>query len=144
MDDATGEAVREKGGEFGATTGRPRRCGWLDMVAARYAVRLNGADGLALTKLDVLTGMDPVRVCTAYEIDGKRTEAFPASADAVARARPVYDTFPGWSEDVSQASGVGDLPDTCRAYVEAVGSMAGVPVQMISVGPDRRQCLRAG
>jgi adenylosuccinate synthase len=141
LTDETGAFIREQGHEFGATTGRPRRCGWLDMVACRYALRLNGADGIALTKLDVLTGLDEIRVCTAYEIDGERTTLFPATADTLARAKPVWESHPGWSEDISGAKDTSDLPSTCLAYLEWVQQLAATPIAMVSVGPERKQFL---
>jgi adenylosuccinate synthase len=142
LTDAVGEGIRERGREFGATTGRPRRCGWLDFVACRYAVRVNGVDAIAMTKLDVLSGVETVRACVAYEVGGKRTEALPASARALSAAKPVYEEFAGWSASVGDARTPGDLPAAARAYVEAVSQRLGVPVAMVSVGPERSQLLR--
>ena len=110
-EDATGERLRAIGGEFGATTGRPRRCGWLDLVALRYAARLNGFTEIALTKLDVLAGFDEIRVCTAYRIDGKTTDRYPADARVLERASPVCETLPGFAGDLAAARTFADLPD---------------------------------
>lgn len=140
----TGEAgawLRERGREYGTTTGRPRRCGWLDLVSLRYAVRVSGMDSLALTKLDTLTGLDAIRVCVAYELDGVRTPEWPRSAEALARCRPVYQTLPGWHADISAARRLDDLPAEARAYVEMIEREVGVPLALVSVGPDREQTI---
>ena len=131
LDDETGSRLRERGGEFGATTGRPRRCGWFDAVAARYSAMINGVDELAITKLDVLEGIDPIRICVAYEIDGRQTETFPAQADRLAGARPVYEEMPGW-----QAGGL--CPDAA-AYVDRLCELVGAPAKVISIGSERGQ-----
>lgn len=137
----TGNHLRERGREYGTTTGRPRRCGWLDLVALRYAVRVNGLDALALTKLDTLTGLDPIRVCVGYERDGHRLDEWPDSLEALERCRPVYTDLPGWTEDISGARRLADLPPAARSYVEFVQDQAGVPLAIISVGPDREQTI---
>ncbi|NPA49086.1 MAG: adenylosuccinate synthase [Thermodesulfobacteria bacterium] len=139
--DETGEYMRERGGEFGSTTGRPRRCGWLDGVVLREAVRLNGLSALAITKLDVLTGLDPLKVCVAYELDGKRIENLPGSIRAVERLKPIYEELPGWKEDISQARRFEDLPENCRGYIRFIEEFSGVPVDIISVGPARDQTI---
>ena len=141
LTDATGERLRAEGHEFGATTGRPRRCGWLDMVALRYATRLNGFTEIALTKLDVLAGFDTIRVCTAYRIDGKTTERYPADARLLERAEPVYETLPGFTERLDDARALDDLPDAARAYVAWIESRLGVPVTTIGTGPKREQTI---
>ena len=139
-----GEFLRTQGGEFGATTGRPRRCGWLDMVALRYAMRLNGANAIALTKMDVLTGMKEVRVCTAYDLNGTKTEHFNSSSHILEECRPIYESLPGWSEDVSQCTTFESLPEAARNYVEYIEKHAGAPVKLIGVGADRSQTINRG
>jgi adenylosuccinate synthase len=136
LDDAIGERLRDVGKEYGATTGRPRRCGWLDGVAARYAVRVNGCDALAVTKLDVLDGIDPIRVCVGYEIDGERVDEMPADLPAT-NLTPVYEEVPGWSETTTGKRTLEDLPSETRAYLDRVAEIAGCPVGMASNGPER-------
>jgi adenylosuccinate synthase len=137
----TGETLRRKGAEFGATTGRPRRCGWLDLVALNYAVKVNGMDVLVLTKLDVLSGFDTIRACVAYEIEGREYRAFPNSATVAERARPVYRDFPGWREDISACRTFDALPQATRDYVSSIEEATGVPVGMIGVGPGREDTI---
>ncbi|MBI2896964.1 MAG: adenylosuccinate synthase [Deltaproteobacteria bacterium] len=139
LGDEAGNHLRRVGGEYGSVTGRPRRCGWLDLPALRRAVLLNGFDGLALTKLDVLTGMPEVKACVAYEIDGRRHELCPT--DAIDRAVPIYETFPGWTEPTDGARTLADLPAPARRYVESVESLAGCPVVLVGVGPAREQTI---
>ncbi|MGL4554745.1 MAG: adenylosuccinate synthase, partial [Gemmataceae bacterium] len=139
--DDTGERIRRRGREFGTVTGRPRRCGWLDAVALRYTASLNGVDEVALMLLDVLSEVDEVRICTAYEMDGERIDRFPADAFLLARCRPVYETLPGWRVDISGVRQYADLPAAARAYAERVGELVGVPVGIVSVGPDREQTI---
>ncbi len=139
---AAGDALRVAGGEFGATTGRPRRCGWLDLPALRMGVRLSGMSSLALTKLDVLADLPEVAVCTAYRVDGKELDEPPIDPDDIARAEPIYTKFPGWGRLPDKATDVTDLPKAARAYVETIERMAGVPFCLISVGPDRAQTIR--
>jgi adenylosuccinate synthase len=134
-----GDALREAGAEFGATTGRPRRCGWLDIPALRFAVQVNGLSGLALTKIDVLTGMQEIRVCTGYQRDGE-TLALPPY-DELERITPVYETFPGWTEPLSQCRRSSELPANARRYVEAIEKLAGCPIWLVSVGADREQTI---
>jgi adenylosuccinate synthase len=134
-----GDALREAGGEYGAVTGRPRRCGWLDIPVLRNAARINGLREIALTKLDVLTGRDPVRICVAYELDGRRIDAPPASG--LDRVRPLYEEMPGWSEDITSAKSMDDLPEDARRYVARIEELAGVPITILSVGPDRAQTI---
>ena len=131
-----GGRLREGGGEYGATTGRPRRCGWLDLVALRYACRLNGFTFLALTKLDVLSGFPGIRVAVAYVIGGRKAEEFPADTRDLAQAVPVYETLPGWREDIRGTRDFEDLPKAARNYVRFVEEYVGVPVGLISTGPD--------
>jgi adenylosuccinate synthase len=139
---APGERLRQAGGEFGATTGRPRRCGWLDLPALRMGVRLSGMTSLALTKLDVLGALGEVSVCVAYKLDGKELDEPPTDPEDIARAEPVYTKFPGWDKLPSEAHDVTDLPAPARAYVETIERMAGVPFCLVSVGPDRAETIR--
>src|SRR5437764_1367280 len=140
--DDTGEWLRKSGGEYGVTTGRPRRCGWFDAVIARYATRVNGITGYFLTKLDVLSGLEKVPVCVGYEVDGKRYDEVPMTQTEFHHAVPVYEYFDGWWEDISKASSPDDLPATARAYISAVEEMIGAPVCAIGVGPRRDQTLQ--
>jgi len=137
-----GERLRKAGGEYGATTGRPRRCGWLDLPALRMGARLSGMTSLALTKLDVLAELPEVKVCVAYKLDGKELDEPPIDADDIARAEPVYASFSGWGRLPSEAHDVTDLPGPARAYVETIERMAGVPFCLVSVGPDRTETIR--
>jgi adenylosuccinate synthase len=139
--DAKGEILRNNGAEFGTTTGRPRRCGWFDAVIGRYATRINGTTDFVLTKLDVLTGMDEVPVCVAYEVDGKRHDELPMNQTDFARAVPVYETFPGWTEDISKARTLEDLPRNARDYVAALEQMIRAPISAIGVGPGRDETI---
>ena len=139
--DADGEKLRADGHEYGTTTGRPRRCGWYDAVIARYAARINGVTDFVLTKLDVLTGWESIPVCVAYEVDGKRLDEMPMTQTEFHHARPVYEFFDGWSEDISAARVFGDLPKNAQDYVRALEQMSGAPFSSIGVGPDREQTL---
>lgn len=138
---ADGERLRAGGAEFGATTGRPRRCGWLDLVAVNYTVLLNGIGVIALTKLDVLSGFDEIKVCTEYEIDGARTPRFPSSTDRLERAKPIYTTLPGWSEDITKCRTFDELPQNAKEYVRYIERATGVYVGLIGVGPDREDTI---
>jgi adenylosuccinate synthase len=135
--DDKGDALRMAGAEFGTTTGRPRRCGWFDAVVARYATRVNGVTDFVLTKLDVLTGMDEVPVCVAYEVDGVRHDEMPMTQAEFVRAVPVYETLPGWHEDLSARRSLAELPRNARDYVAALQDMIGAPISAIGVGPGR-------
>lgn len=140
-----GDAIRVAGNEFGATTGRPRRCGWFDAVAARYALELSGADGWVMTNLDVLTGFDPLRVGIGYRLPGGEESAgFPALCDTLDALEVRYESHPGWSEDITAVRSYGDLPKAAREYVERVEELVGCPVVMLSVGPDRDQVISRG
>ncbi|MGP4109351.1 adenylosuccinate synthase [Streptomyces sp. 4N509B] len=141
LHDADGERLRTVGGEFGVTTGRTRRCGWFDAVIARYATRINGLTDFFLTKLDVLTGFERIPVCVAYEIDGRRVTELPYSQSDFHHAQPVYEYLPGWSEDISKARSLGELPPAAREYVRAVEEMSGAPVSAIGVGPGRDETI---
>ncbi len=139
--DTLGDYLQKKGAEFGATTGRRRRCGWLDGVVLRDAVRINGLDGLAITKLDVLSGIDPLNICTEYEFSGTRHLHMPSNIWAVEAIWPIYETLPGWHEDLSQIRSLEDLPKEARDYLKAIEEIAGIPIVLISVGPAREQTV---
>jgi adenylosuccinate synthase len=142
LDDDMGDRLREAGGEFGTTTGRPRRCGWLDLVALRYAVRLNGLTGLAITKLDVLTGIDPLLVATEYTgPEGARFREFPYHQSILHKVTGSYTELPGWQEDISGARSLEDLPQAARDYLAFIEEFLGVPVVLIGVGPGRDQMI---
>jgi len=143
LDDAMGERLRAEGHEFGATTGRPRRCGWLDLVALRYTTRLNGFTELAVTKLDVLAGMDELKVCTAYEVDGKTQTRFPTDLATLARVRPIYESFAGFDGDLSDIGALGDLPEAARVYLDALSGFLDVPITVVGTGPKREETLVA-
>ena len=136
-----GDQLRERGNEFGTTTGRPRRCGWFDAVIARYAAMINGLTGLALTKLDVLSGMEIVKIAVAYRCNGKEIKNFPDSIEELKLCEPVYETFPGWDEDISRARSLEDLPPAARNFISALQKTVGVNVELVSVGPDRSQTI---
>lgn len=139
-----GERLREKGSEYGATTGRPRRCGWLDLVALRYAARVNGLTGMALTKLDVLTGLDEIQVAVGYELDGEVTEHFPGGGHRLDRVVPVYRSLPGWKEEIGGCRKVEDLPESARNYVRFLEDFSGVKALLIGVGPAREETILQG
>lgn len=137
----TGEKIRKIGREYGTTTGRPRRCGWFDSVAVRYTARLSGVDSLSLMMMDVLSHFDTIQVCVAYELDGKRLERFPCDAGVLRRVKPVFETLPGWKVDVTGARTMSDLPDLAHRYLARISELVGVPVRIVSVGPDRQQTI---
>jgi adenylosuccinate synthase len=136
---AAGDALREAGAEFGATTGRPRRCGWLDLPALRWATQINGMRGLALTKIDVLTGMKEIKVCTGYQLDGQRLSLPPY--DDMDRVTPIYQTFPGWEEPLQQCRRLDELPSNARRYLDAIEAAIDCPIWLVSVGADREQTI---
>jgi len=136
-----GNQLRETGGEFGATTGRPRRCGWLDVAALRRAVRLSGIAGLALTKLDVLSGMSSVKLCVGYEIDGAVRDELPAELRDLERARPVYEELPGWQESLRELRDLDALPENARRYIRRIEQLTEVPFALVSVGPARAETI---
>ncbi|MEV4612176.1 adenylosuccinate synthase [Kitasatospora sp. NPDC049258] len=140
--DEDGDALRRIGGERGVTTGRDRRCGWFDAVIARYATRVNGLTDFFLTKLDVLTGWEQIPVCVAYEIDGRRVEELPYNQSDFHHAKPIYETLPGWTEDISKAQTFADLPKNAQAYVKALEEMSGAPISAIGVGPGRTETIQ--
>lgn len=136
-----GEELQKKGGEFGVTTGRPRRCGWLDLVGLRHAVALNDPTALAITKLDVLSGLDEIKVCRAYRIDGEETTRFPLSVEDLSRCTPVYATLPGWREDLRSVRSPDELPRAARDYLEFISDALGVPIGIVSVGPAPEETI---
>jgi adenylosuccinate synthase len=127
--------------EFGTTTGRPRRCGWLDVVTLRYAVRVNGLTEMAITKLDVLSRFDVLQVCVAYELDGQTIQSFPTDLTVLARCQPVYETLPGWSTDISATRTFQDLPQQARQYIARIEELLGIPAYYVSVGPGRDETI---
>lgn len=139
LNDETGEKLRSVGSEFGATTGRPRRCGWLDGVVGNYAVMINGLTDVVVTKIDVLSGMDELKICVGYEIDGKVWTTIPSAIEMTEKATPVYETLPGWSEDITGMREYDELPENCKKYVARMEEIIGCEITMISVGPDRSQ-----
>ncbi|TNC46825.1 adenylosuccinate synthase [Mumia zhuanghuii] len=139
--DESGDFLREQGGEFGTTTGRPRRCGWYDSVVARYAARINGVTDFVLTKLDVLTGLETIPVCVAYDVGGVRHEEMPVDQSDFHHAVPVYEELPGWSEDISGARSFEELPANAQAYVRRVEELSGARMSVIGVGPGREQAI---
>ncbi len=142
LDDSTGEHIRAKGGEFGATTGRPRRCGWFDSVLLRRSAQINGLTRLALTKLDVLGDFDEIKICTHYEIDGERVDLFPTNMRRLEKAVPCYETVRGWNADLSGCRTMADLPANALLYVKRIQQLClGVPLLLISIGPDRSQTI---
>lgn len=139
-----GQALRDRGYEYGATTGRPRRCGWLDMVALKHAVRVNGMTHIALTKLDVLGGEKEIKVCTSYSVDGEKMSDFTTNTNILSRVEPVYVTFPGWTEDISGCRKFEELPQNAQDYVKAIEEMTGAAVALIGVGPGREETISLG
>ncbi len=141
QDNELGQQIRDKGNEYGTVTKRPRRCGWLDAVAVRYTTRLSGVDTICLMLMDVLSGFDELKICTAYVLDGEQSQKYPSHVDDLRRVQPVYETLPGWHEDLTQATSKSDLPANALAYVARVSELIGVPVEMVSVGPARSQTI---
>ncbi|NVI97323.1 adenylosuccinate synthase [Myxococcus sp. AM009] len=141
LNDATGDQLRKVGDEFGATTGRPRRCGWLDGVVLRYASRVNGLWGMALTKLDVLSGLKTLQICTAYELDGQKVTELPGDYEDLERVKPIYETLQGWDEQIAGVRTFDELPENAKRYVRRVEEVSGVPVVCVSVGADRGETV---
>lgn len=141
LHDDTGKKLRKNGAEFGATTGRPRRCGWLDLVALKYAVNLNGMDQLALTKMDVLDDFEEIQVCTHYTVDGEKTDVYPVETGALEHVKPVYKTFPGWKKSCRDAASYDDLPENAKTYISFIEEYTGSRCSIISTGPGRTQTL---
>jgi adenylosuccinate synthase len=141
LNDAIGAYLREKGGEYGSTTGRARRCGWLDLVMVKTAIKLNGITGIAITKLDVLSGLDKIKLCTSYKIGEKTIEDFPSTLEELAQVEPQYEEFSGWKEDLSKIKRFEDLPQETKTYLQRIQDYLQVPIDVISTGPDRENCL---
>jgi adenylosuccinate synthase len=139
--DGLGEHIRKTGREYGTVTGRPRRVGWFDAVAARYTAALAGADEIAVMLLDVLSAVKEIGICTAYEVEGRRQTEFPADAYLLDRCTPVLETMSGWGTDISRARKLADLPAAARRYIDRLGALVGLPVTIVSVGPDRDQTI---
>ena len=137
----TGDQLRQAGGEFGTVTGRPRRCGWFDAVVVRTAARLNGIGSLALTKIDVLSGLDTLRVCTGYSYNGQQYDEVPASAHVLEGLTPIYEELPGWTEPLTDIRSLDALPANARRYVERIETLIGAPIKMISVGAGREETI---
>ncbi|MDH7515559.1 MAG: adenylosuccinate synthase [Bacteroidota bacterium] len=142
--DAAGELLRSRGYEYGATTGRPRRCGWLDVFALRYAVMINGVDALCMTKIDVLDTLDEIPVCIGYEMEGKRLSSYPTDARTLQSVKPVYETFRGWKSGLRSVRETASLPEQARAFIEGIERLVGVPVRCVSVGPKREETVMIG
>jgi adenylosuccinate synthase len=141
LKDRVGKHLRNLGAEFGSTTGRPRRCGWLDVVVLNESIKLSGIDNLAVTKLDVLTGLDKIKICTGYKLDGKKIKTIPADLAAFEKCEPIYQTVPGWKEDISKARKLKDLPKAAQQYLDKISQLTGVPLGLISVGPERSETI---
>lgn len=141
LDDDTGQYMRDRGNEYGTVTRRPRRCGWLDAVAVRYTARLGGVDGLCIMLMDVLSGLDELKICTAYEIDGKRTDRYPSHVDDLRKVKPIYETIGGWQEEIDDVTSYDDLPKAAHAYLDRIAELIGCPVDVVSVGPGREQTM---
>lgn len=142
MNESFSEKIRQRGGEFGATTGRPRRCGWMDLVALKYACRVNGFTGLLLTKIDVLSYLNTLQLCTAYEIKGKKITEFPAGLHELEKCKPVYKSMKGWNGDLTHAESMKDLPKEARVYIDAIEKAIHTPIKWVSVGQDRSQIFQ--
>ena len=143
LSDEMGDRIRRCGDEYGTTTGRPRRCGWFDSVAARYTIGLNGCDSIAITRLDVLDTFEAIKVCVAYEIEGRRTETFPGSRAALESTKPIYEELRGWESPTSDCRHFDDLPAPAQHYVRRIERLLGVPASLVSVGPERNQAIIA-
>lgn len=141
LENEIGQHIRDEGNEYGTVTGRPRRCGWFDAVASGYGARISGVDCIGLMLLDVLSKLDEVKVCEAYEINGERTTDFPSNVEDLAIAKPVYRTLPGWKTDITGVRRLEDFPKDARAYIDTIGEMMETPVEFISIGPDREQTV---
>jgi adenylosuccinate synthase len=142
QDNEIGQRIRDQGNEYGTVTRRPRRCGWLDAVAIRYTSRLSGATSACIMLLDVLSGLEELKICTAYELHGERSKRFPSHVDDLRHVTPVYESLPGWRENISGVRKLSDLPANARKYLDRVGELIGVPIEMVSVGAERDQTIR--
>jgi adenylosuccinate synthase len=141
LNDSEGDRLRECGQEYGTTTGRPRRCGWFDAVAGRYSIELNGCSSIALTRLDVLDTFEVIKVCIAYEINGERIDRFPSSRAAIAAAKPIWETIPGWLTSTNECRRFEDLPTAAMTYVRRIENLLGVPADIVGVGPERNEAI---
>jgi adenylosuccinate synthase len=141
LGDEIGEKIREQGGEFGATTGRPRRCGWFDAVIVNHAVRLNGLHGLVITKLDVLDGLERIKICTGYRYNGQVLRIVPARVEVLKECQPIYEEVDGWQEDTREARSLNDLPERARAYIKRIEDITQTEVVAVSVGSDREATI---
>ncbi|MGN6724918.1 MAG: adenylosuccinate synthase [Tepidisphaeraceae bacterium] len=141
QDNETGNYIRERGREYGTSTGRPRRCGWFDAVATKYSVELNGITAIAVTLLDVLSGLDEIQICTGYTVGGKPLNGFRADMDTLAEVQPVYESMPGWTEDISQCTSYDALPQNAKNYVDRLEKLLGAAIVIVSVGPEREKTL---
>jgi adenylosuccinate synthase len=141
LDNEIGERIRRIGNEYGTTTGRPRRVGWFDSVVVRHARRVSGITELSLNSIDVLTGLDTIKICVAYNYRGKVMEEFPASLNILAECEPIYEEFAGWTEDITGAKSLEELPQAARHYVERISQLTGIPIAILSVGPKREQTM---
>lgn len=143
LDDEVGQHIRDVGREYGTVTGRPRRCGWFDAVATGYGARISGVDCIAVMLLDVLSQLDELCICTAYDLDGEQTSDFPSQVNTLARAKPVFRRLPGWKRDISGVRKLGEFPKEARTYLDTIAELMGRPVEIVSVGPDREQTVLA-
>ncbi len=139
--DATGSAIRDKGHEFGTTTGRPRRCGWLDGIVLRYSAMINGLTDLAITKLDVLSGLKELKLCVAYKYRDKVLENFPGDLEILAECAPVYESLPGWNEDITKCRSIEELPENAKKYLRRIEEFCGVKINIVAVGPERGETI---
>ncbi|MBI4691562.1 MAG: adenylosuccinate synthase [Nitrospirae bacterium] len=141
INDSLGEHIREKGGEYGATTGRPRRCGWLDMVVLRHSIRINGFTGIVITKLDILDGLEKIKICTGYRYNGRVYEEFPKELNIIEKCEPIYEEIPGWKENTSGTKEFENLPEAARAYIKTIERMLGVEIHIVSSGQKRDELI---
>ncbi len=141
LKNSIGESIRERGKEYGATTGRPRRCGWLDAVSVRHSIRINGIDEIAITKLDVLSGLENIKVCNAYILNGKKISYMPALLEDFMKCEPVYESFSGWKEDINGCRKFEELPPNAKKYIDALEKLLGIPIPIVSVGPKRDEII---
>jgi adenylosuccinate synthase len=141
MLDETGDELREKAHEYGTTTGRPRRIGWFDAVAAKYSRLVNGMTGLVLTRLDILDGLRSVKVCVGYQVGGQKIDRFPSNTSLLAQCQPIYEEHPGWSQPTASATSLSQLPENAMSYVNRIEELVGCPVQIISTGPSREETI---
>jgi len=133
--------MRDRGNEYGTVTRRPRRCGWLDVVALRYTARLSGVDAIAVMLLDVLSGLPELKICTAYELGGREITTFPSHVDDLRQVKPVYESVPGWQEEITACRSLKELPENAQAYLKRISELVGRPIGMVSVGPERDQTI---